>query len=152
MTAIDLPAQACHLHLAGGRIQRPGDPASPVYRGALDSSAGAIALDLLADPGGLYDPRSLIDVGHMSMFGYGQMASANHEDPEIERLEGWPSEIVVEVDDQKVELLPLPPREAEAYRVPVLTGIAKTSIGDWSVIYVDREIHLSIGSGSFLRT
>lgn len=150
--AIDLPAQGCHMHLAGGRIQRPGDPASPMYRGVLDSSAGPLALEILAEPGGLYDPRGLVDLDHLKVFGHGHHAAMEVDAPEVEEMHGWPVEVVIVVNEQSVNLTPLPPEAARNYRVKVMTGVMDTSIGQWDASLVGREVILRIGWGSYVRT
>ena len=65
-------------------------------------------------------------------------------------MQGWPAEILLSLDEQQVALEPLPAREAAAYRVPVLTGTMSSSIGAWAATYVDRELTLSLGSGSYV--
>lgn len=151
MATIDVPAQTCALHLAGGYVQRAGDPVTPVHDGMIDTASRPIAVELLVEPGCLYDPRGLNDVDGARAFGSGWWS----DDVDVERravdpIEAERTTLNMNMPAQKINLHQAP--NAAAFRVEALSGTLRTDAGDWSILMLGDTLTMSLGYGSYLHT
>jgi len=148
--AIEVRAQTCVLLLVGGYVQRPGDPASPVYHGKIATASGAMKLEIRTEPGGLYDPRGLVDMDGEPAFGSGWWADADVDDTILQPIEGSRDRLSMTMDAQTVELRR--PPGAAAYRVKVVSGTLRTDAGDWDLTMLGDFLTMSIGYGAYQAT
>ena len=144
--AIDIPAQGLHLHLAGGMIHNPGDRAMPIYRGALDTSSGAISMEIRVDTSGTCEPRQTVSIDGMAFHGHGQR-HGEFDEPDIREMDVEPKEILVDVPEQRIDLVPLSDEDAAQYGIEALCGTVTTSIGSWAVTHVEGDTYMTIGRG-----
>jgi hypothetical protein len=144
---IVVPAQECVLRLAGGYVQRTGDPATPTYHGRLETSAGIVVLEIRTAPGDLYDPRGLADVDGMPAFGSGWREGADVDKTTLDPIEGPSAELRLRVEEQSVAMTEA--ADQASYRVRVLGGVLRTDAGDWSMTLLGDFLSLNLGYGAY---
>lgn len=144
---IAVPAQECVLRLAGGYVQRAGDPASPTYHGRLETSSGTVVLEVRTAPGDLYDPRGLADVDGVPAFGYGWREGADIDETTLRPIEGPRSELRLRIEAQIIRMAQVD--DQASYRVRVLGGVLQTDAGEWSVTLLGDFLSLNLGYGAY---
>ena len=147
---IAVPMQICILRLVGGYVQRAGDPASPVYRGEIATGSGQIMLQIMTEPGSLYDPRGMVEIDGLPACGSGLSAGATVEETTLQPIEGVRDRLDLTVKEQTIALRTA--ANAKSYRLRALSGTMDLDGAECSVMMLGDDVFIGIGSGAYART